>query len=149
MIMPQLHRRKQSDYGMLGEIIFCPAEKIVTRFETTKAVVYKPTRKAIFHFADHRVKKEREQVRKDCLCLSTTWSRTNPMQQAACFPLQCTPISRRQNKIIPQELNRQLKSFDSTLKYEAAAAFITRCIIAKDEKQKEESSGILCRHQIK
>lgn len=68
------------------------------------------------------------------------------MQQPG-FPLQGTFRSRRQIKIIPQDLNREFKSFKSTLKSEVAAASIARVIIAKDKNK--ESSGILCRHKIK
>ena len=73
-------------------------------------------------------------------------------EQSTCsrwLPLQGLSGRRRQIKINPQKLNRELNNFDSTLKSEAAAAFLVRLFIAKNEKQKVESSGIICRHKIK
>lgn len=58
------------------------------------------------------------------------------MQQPG-FPLQGTFRSRRQIKIIPQDLNREFKSFRSTLKSEVAVATIARVIIAKDKNKRK------------
>lgn len=69
------------------------------------------------------------------------------MQQPG-FPLQGTFRSRKQIKIIPQDLNREFKSFRSTLKSEVAVATIARVIIAKD-KNKRKSQAAFYADKIK